>query len=334
MKKFRYVISVLLCGIMAFAAYGCAFTDLLTDDWLTKSQKEIINEAMDRLCAAIESGDSAAVKKEFAFDDIAQVDNFDESVQKLAAYITGGNIKYKFISNGSDEAAMGSYPRIRKFGSANYELTTDTDRYKVTLSYCSYYEYGDRTDYGKIGFTNFDIIKAADDRQGADDRPYSGCPFWYKGINIGYKTDYCLIPDDFDFKVAYCEKSAEFDPIIINDAYALNNFYEEHKNEYTLGSRDDGKGYTDIVTAYDDGFFGLHSLFIVGIYVEGGGYSYYPQSLYIGDFVYARIAKWDEEWHFESDQYGVGGFIYILELPEKVPSDMPALVKVQDARGE
>lgn len=318
---------------MAFTTSGCAFTEWLTADWLTKPQREIMDEAMDRLCAAIESGDSVAIKKEFAADDIAVVDNFDESVQKLVSYIIGGNIKYRFISNGSDEAAMGSYPRIRKFDGTNYELTTDTDRYKVALSYCSYYKYSDHTDEGKIGFGHFDIINVADDRQDTDDRPYSGCPFGYNGINVGYKTQYVLIPEDFDFKVAYCEKSATLDPIIINDTYALNNFYEAQKDEYTLGSREDGKGYTDIVTAYDDKFFELHSLFIVGIYNEGGGYSYYPQSLYIGDFVYVRIAQWDEEWHLESDQYAVGGFIYMVELPEKVPSDMHTLVNIQDARG-
>lgn len=331
-RKLKYVIFVLLCVIMPFATSGCTFIDWLVDDWLTKPQREIIDEAMSRLCSAIESGDSAAIKKEFAAYDIAKIDNFDESVQKLVEYISGCNIKYKFTSSGSEEAAMGSYPRIREFGGTNYELTTDTDRYKVALSYCSYYKYADHMDEGKIGFTHFDIINAADDRQNTDDRPYSGCPFWYKGINIGYTTQYVLIPEDFDFKVAYCEKSADFVPVIINDTSALNSFYEAHKDEYTLGSREDGKGYTNIALAYDDEFFRSHSLFIVGIYNEGGGYCYYPQSLYIGDFVYVRIAKWDDEWHLDSDQYAVGGFIYMVELPERVPGDMPASVKIQDAR--
>lgn len=319
-------LATIVCAVYMLSA--CAALNSLFDDWLTKNQREITDAAMARLCSAVAEGDAEAVKAAFSRDDVAAVENFDDEVQKLLDYITGDNITFERRSSGSDEAAMGSYPREREFGGVRYAIYTSTDSYKAVFGYRSYYSENKKTvNTEKIGFTYFDIINEKNDRA-CIDRLYSGCPFNYMGINFDYTTNYVFCPEEYDYKTAFTDTPAEFSPVIISDAAELEIFYRTHKDEYALTTREDGKGYSDIAKAYDDAFFAAHSLYIVGIPGNGTKYSYSPQFLYIGDFVLVNIVafEYDQSFADDKDGYTASGAIVIVELPEKIPNDTDAIL--------
>ena len=180
---------------------------------------------------------------------------------------------------------------------------------------------------------SFDIINKKNDRP--TELYYSGCPENLPGINFDYKTRYLSNWDDdidsFEYEKIYCEKSATFGPIIMNSAADLEQFYNDRGDAYTLGSRPDGHGYADVVAKYDDDFFESHSVCISGKYRNGGNIMYVPQWLYICDYVMTYIAEFEYDDFYDGENtldYAENGVIIIIELPEKVPSDIE--VKIRD----
>ena len=329
------VVSLIVCVCAVSTLSSCiTMLGLLTsDDWLTKDQKKITDAAMGRLCAAIERKEPSAVKEEFSWEDVKDVDDFGGEVVELLQYVKGENLTFRRMSSGSDGAAMGGYPREREFGGVRYEITTTTDEYKVIFGYRSHYSTGvGKISKEKIGFTYFDIINVKNDRE-CDDRPYTGCPFNLKGINFDYKTNYIFCPEEYDYKTAFCVKGADFEPFICNSAEELDVFYESRKEDFSLESRQDGKGFKDIAAKYDGEFFKTHSLYLVGIYEEGGGYFYVPQFLYIGDFVLVNIVAFDDDHTAGTEELQAeiqeNGVIKFIELPEKVESDIETILDLE-----
>lgn len=328
MKKV-FITAVSLCIISAFSLSGCNFFNWLVGDWLMTPQRKITDEAMQRLCAAVEQNDVAAVKAAFSYDDICGVEGFDGQAEKLCGYVAGENISFVRKASGSDSAAMGYYPEEREFGGVRYNINTSTDEYKVVFGYRSYYSEKENTvNKQKIGFIYFDIINLKNDRE-TGDRFYTGCPFAYNGINFDYKTSYIFSPEEYVYTAAFCDALEDFEPIIFNGACELENFYIENREKYSLESRVDGKGFKDIAARYDDGFFAEYSLYAVGFYNKGGGFDYVPQFLYVGDFVLANITAFTQERRSDdsSEQYAVDGVILFFELPEKVAEGTSALVQ-------
>lgn len=335
MKRRALAISLVLmfavfCGTSLFAC-----TDWEYVDWLTVEQREVIDEAMEKMCNGIKNKDAEAVKSTFAYSDMLDVPNFDESVQKLLNYVQGDDITFKFVSSGYEDAAMGTYPKERYFGGCNYEINTSERSYKVQVDYRSYYSnaqkdyFNDLVDVDMIGFLQFDIIDKNNDRH-TDDKLYSGCPETKRGINFDYKTiyiyDYDIEVDSFRCEKIYCDTSANFAPVIINDATELTSFYESNKNAWTLDSRPDNRGFTDVTTKYDERFFENRSLCLIGFHNDGGGFAYVPQWLYVGDFVLTCIAslEYDPPRYGENPDYNENGVIIVVELPEKVADGIDA----------
>lgn len=331
LKAFLIVSFIFLCVFSMTFLSSCKLLKWLSEEhWLTVSQKEVTNKAMGRLCNAIERKDTAAVKAEFSEYDTSELENFDASIQKLFEYVTGDNIRYSFVSTGSESAAMGGYPRERTFGGVCYNITTSTDEYKVNLGYRSYYsERGDEVVSERIGITYFDIINVKNDRE-CNDRLYSGCPFGYKGINFDYKTIYIFTPEEYGLDYAFSEYTSVVEPMIISSESALEDFRNLHANDFAFETREDGKGFKDVTSKYTADFFETKSLYIVGEYEEEGGYMYVPQFVYIDDIVYVDIAKfpYEERHGDENVMYFEKGVLIIIELPEKVSNDTKALVNV------
>lgn len=326
MKKLGTLSVMFACILSACMLSACSLFEY--SDWLTKNQKEITDEAMLRICRAIRTHDTDAVKATFASDDVAGVENFDESVDKLLDYVAGVNPTARFVASGSDGAGMGSYPKDRTFGGVNYDIETSTDKYKVIFGYRSYYSPKvNVVDENKIGFTYFDIINVKNDRE-HDHRYYSGDPERHAGINFDHPTLYSEDYGEYAYKKAYCSYGETFDPVIINDVAELAAFRAKNGDRYALDARADGKSFVDVASEYDSEFFGGHSLYIVGMYNDGGGYMYVPQWLYIGDFVTTYIASFEYETHrgeYAGD-FPENGVIFFVELPVKVPSDFDARI--------
>lgn len=333
-KLILVAVTLIVCVYVVSTLSSCiTMLSLLTsDDWLTKDQKKITDSAMGRICTAIERKELSAVKEEFSWDDVKEVEDFDDEILDLLRYVKGENLTFRRMSSGSDGAAMGGYPREREFGGVRYNITTTTDEYKVIFGYRSHYSTGvGKIVKEKIGFTYFDIINVKNDRD-CDDRPYTGCPFNRKGINFDYKTNYIFCPEEYDYKTAFFSQGENFDPTVCNTVEELGVFYESKKESFTLESRQDEKGFQDIATRYNEEFFQTHSLYLVGIYNAGGGYFYVPQFLYIGDFVMVNIVAFDDDHpgakELQAEIYE-NGVILFIELPEKVSSDIEVILDLE-----
>lgn len=336
MKKrsiFSLSASILAVVITAITLTACFSRDFWEyADWISKDTREITDAAMSRICSGIADRNANKVKAEFAYADVDKVRGFDESIQKLFDYITGDNISFKLITGGSESAALGSYPKERELNGVRYEIVTDTDSYKVCFDYRSYYSdkaknnFEDVVRKDKMGFLSFDIINKKGDRPTS--LYYSGCPENLLGINFDYKTRYLSnwddVADSFEYEKIYCEKSATFGPIIMNSVSDLEKFRNDRGDSFTLGSRPDGRGYADVVTKYDQKFFETHSICISGKYRDGGNIMYVPQWLYIGDYVMTYIAEFEYDDYTDDNigDYAENGVIIIIELPEKVSSDI------------
>lgn len=332
MKKVLIVVALIICLLMVMVFSSCKLLRWLSDDWLTVKQKTVTSEAIARLCKAINRRDASGVKAEFSLYEISEVGDFDESVNKLFDYINGDIVKYEFLSSGMESADMGDYPRQREFDGVVFSIETDTDTYKVNFGYRSHYSISyDKVLKERIGFKYFDIINCKDDRI-CDDRYYSGCPFYYMGINIGYKTSYKLCPEGYGFNTAYSDEMTYFEPLIINSIDGLDSFYEDRKATFNLENRSDGKGFKEVVSKYDDAFFEMHSLFLVGEYNENGGCAYYPQFVYIDDFVLVDIAIFIQGQisNDPDEMYEQKGVIIIIELPEKVSDDIKLIERIRN----
>lgn len=333
-KKWIFVAGTLVICVFAVSTLSSCLSVLRllsSDDWLTKDQKKITDVAIGRLCAAIERKEVSAIREEFSWDDVKDADDFDGEILELLRYVKGENLTFRRISSGSDGAAMGGYPREREFGGVRYDIATTTDNYKVIFGYRSHYSTGvGKISKEKIGFTHFDIINVKNDRD-CEDRLYSGCPFYRKGINLNYKTNYIFCPEEYDYKTAFFENGRDFEPVILNSVEELEAFYRSKKEEFSLGSRRDGKGFQDIAAKYDEEFFETRSLYLVGIYHASGGYFYVPQFLYIGDFVLVNIVAFGYESGTEELQAEIheNGVIKFIELPEKVDNDIETILDLE-----
>lgn len=116
----------------------------------------------------------------------------------------------------------------------------------------------------------------------------------------------------------------EFGPVILNSVAELAEFYQTNKEKYSFEGAENGGKYPKAISEYDDVFFETGSLYVAGMYDEDAGKTYIPQWVYIGDFVMARIADWEDDWgDGASGEEKKKGVVVIIELPEKVSSDIP-----------
>lgn len=326
MKKRLIVPLAAMIIICTSALTACSW--LFEDNWLTKDPKESTDAAMQRLCAAVEARDADAVKAEFSYVDVCDVEGFDESVEKLLDYITGDDVRYRRISSGYGEGtAFGSQqPNWRYFPSCRYDIITNTDEYKVVFGFYAYYsDVRDKPNKQKMGFNYFDIINKKNDRPNITndenfDFGYTGCPMRTHGINFDYVTKYFDIED----KKALCDRVEDFDPVVFNGVSDIADFTASYGDEYSLGSREDGMGFADVTAGYDDEFFESHSLMVAGASYGECGYGYTPQyGMYIGDFIMNEICVWEyDDDDGDDPERFAKGVIIVWELPVKVPTDI------------
>ena len=317
MKK---IVSIFLAAGM-FLASSCSLSDFF-DTWVMTNQKETTDAMLQRLCDGIFMRDAEAVKNEFRYDDVSKIEDFDESVEKLFDYIEGDFLGFERIAGGSEEKGWGEPYEYGVFRSCRYQLNTTMDTYKIIFDYWFHYRViGEEKDENKIGIECFDIIDAEKDRACAD-KYYSGDPEGKPGIKFDYKTSYDM--DEFAVGQFGYGTGGEFGPVILNSVAELAEFYQTNKEKYSFEGAENGGKYPKAISEYDDVFFETGSLYVAGMYDEDAGKTYIPQWVYIGDFVMARIADWEDDWgDGASGEEKKKGVVVIIELPEKVSSDIP-----------
>ena len=296
---------------------------LLKNSWISVNPRNVINPAMELLSSAINEKDASAVKDLFSSFVTEEVDDFDESVVDLLNYVTSPIIDNDRVSISGESASLGtSQPNSRFFPNCRYDLNTIEGDYKVLFSYYSYYsDVKDVPNLLKIGFYDFSIIRASDDRPGAYDR-YTGNPQYSPGISIGFLTSY--YHNEFATSVAVSDNGETFEPVILNTTTQIQAFRNEKSDDFSLDARSDGYGFDDVSAYYDDEFFLECSLLVFARFDDNPLHVVQCWLLYVGEFVYfdfnEYIAEPDSE--FYGPQSVTKGSIMFIELPTKVANDI------------
>lgn len=133
---------------------------------------------LDSLIECIEQKDGEGVKTLFAPNKLAEIDDFDESIQELFDYYEG-----EFVSHpNSTPGTMydNDYGTVKEYFLIRNEVYTTTDTYYFTILWYI----RDDTDKGNEGIWSLDVMKSEDSPDDNDTYCYIGSG-WTTGIHVG-----------------------------------------------------------------------------------------------------------------------------------------------------
>jgi hypothetical protein len=175
MKKFLLFISLIVISISAILLPACS-------GFFISSDEKQIDKNFRQLLTCMQSNEPDKVKALFAPNKIANIENFDESVDELFSYYNGEYTSYQSRSWNEGDSRDGKI--FTKFYIFSYDVTTTECVYRIA---CEWYVI-DTVDKDNVGIWAFDIIKYDDDPY--TDYPYGGDGSRTAGINIGKVFDY------------------------------------------------------------------------------------------------------------------------------------------------
>ena len=148
------------------------------------SDNEDADNKLQAFVQCLDNEDREGIKALFAQNKIAEISNFDESIEELLLYYEGEYMSVERHSTGVEEDKDSGI--VRKWYNMSYDVTTDTTIYRMAFYWCV----KDTGDDGNEGIESFYIIKATDDPN-YPQYAYGGDGLWTPGINIGkvYEED-------------------------------------------------------------------------------------------------------------------------------------------------
>ena len=172
-RVFILVIAIIMSAMTALLG-GCTFFD----DLFAPSDNEDADNKLQAFVECLSNDDREEIKSLFAQNKIAEISNFDESIEELLLYYDGEYISVERHSTGVEEDKDSDIER--KWYNMSYDVTTDAAIYRMAFYWCA----KDTGDKGNVGIESFYIIKAMDDPR-YPQYTYRGDGAWTPGINIG-----------------------------------------------------------------------------------------------------------------------------------------------------
>lgn len=172
-KGWAFVLAIIIATMTIFMS-GCTFFDGL----FALSDNEDADNKLQAFVDFLNNEDREGIKALFAQNKIAEISNFDESVEELLLYYDGEYMSVERHSTGVEEDKDGGI--VRKWYNMSYDVTTDAAIYRMAFYWCA----KDTGDSGNVGIESFYIIKATDDPN-YPRYAYGGDGLWTIGINIG-----------------------------------------------------------------------------------------------------------------------------------------------------
>ena len=172
-KVFALVVAIFVAAMTMFMG-GCAIFDGLFEP----SDNEDADNKLQAFVQCLDNEDREGIKALFAQNKIAEISNFDESIEELLLYYEGEYMSVERHSTGVEEDKDSGI--VRKWYNMSYDVTTDTTIYRMAFYWCV----KDTGDNGNEGIESFYIIKATDDPN-YPQYAYGGDGLWTPGINIG-----------------------------------------------------------------------------------------------------------------------------------------------------
>lgn len=180
MKKVFVLVIAIIIATMTMFMGGCT----IFDDLFAPSDNEDADNKLQAFVQCLDNEDREGIKALFAKDKIAEISNFDESIEELLLYYEGEYMSVERHSTGVEEDKDSGI--VRKWYNMSYDVTTDAAIYRMAFYWCV----KDTGDDGNEGIESFYIIKATDDSR-YPQYTYRGDGLWTNGINIGkvYEED-------------------------------------------------------------------------------------------------------------------------------------------------
>ena len=172
-KVFALVVAIFVAAMTMFMG-GCAIFDGLFEP----SDNEDADNKLQSFVDCLRNEDSEGIKSLFAQNKIAEISNFDESIEELLLYYDGAYISVERHSTGVEEDKDSGIER--KWYNMSYDVKTDEAIYRMAFYWCA----KDTGDSSNVGIESFYIIKATDDPN-YPQYSYGGDGLWTPGINIG-----------------------------------------------------------------------------------------------------------------------------------------------------
>ena len=173
MKKVFVLAIAIIMATMTALLGGCTFFD----DLFAPSDNEDADNKLQAFVDCLRNEDREGIKALFAQNKIAEISNFDESIEELLLYYEGEYMSVERHSTGVEEDKDSGI--VRKWYNMSYDVTTDVAIYRMAFYWCA----KDTGDSGNVGIESFYIIKATDDPN-YPQYTYRGDGLWTPGINI------------------------------------------------------------------------------------------------------------------------------------------------------
>ena len=174
MKRVFILVIAIIMSAMTVLLGGCTFFD----DLFAPSDNEDADNKLQSFVECLNNEDRDGIKFLFAQNKIAEISNFDESIEELLLYYDGEYISVERHSTGVEEDKDSDIEK--KWYNMSYDVTTDAAIYRMAFYWCA----KDTGDKGNVGIESFYIIKATDDPR-YPQYTYGGDGAWTPGINIG-----------------------------------------------------------------------------------------------------------------------------------------------------
>lgn len=170
MKK----IVTLVCGVLLILVSTVSLMGCVVDN-----DEDIFKKDREKVISAIQNKDHEGLKRLFAPNKIAEIENFDSKIDKLFLCYEG---EYVSVKGGGPATDTDSHDgRLQKAFRVICDITTTVDVYR--LAYVWYVK--DTADTGNIGIWKIIFCKKSDD----SDLPYWGGGAIIPEITIGKPTE-------------------------------------------------------------------------------------------------------------------------------------------------
>jgi hypothetical protein len=154
-----------LLAFSVFSLIGC----ILDND------ASIAKRNLEQLVSDIQNEDRAAIKALFASNKLAEIDNFDESIDELLAYFEGDYVSCK---GGIGTFGGRIHGIVQKYYKMTYDITTTESVYGIALLWYM----TDTADVGNVGIWSLYILNKEDDLE--QQSSYVGDGNWSPGIHV------------------------------------------------------------------------------------------------------------------------------------------------------
>ena len=145
MKKVFVLAIAIIMATMTMIMGGCTFFD----DLFAPSDNEDADNKLQSFVDCLNNEDRVGLKPLFAQNKIAEISNFDESIEELLLYYEGEYMSVERHSTGVEEDKDSGI--VRKWYNMSYDVTTDAAIYRMAFYWCA----KDTGDSSNIGIESF-----------------------------------------------------------------------------------------------------------------------------------------------------------------------------------